>query len=54
MKPIIVTFDSLNRHFLPPFGCDSTHAPTSLFLLLGQLPRKDHTNQTPTVTPVLV
>ena len=27
MKAIVVMFDSLNRHFLPPYGCDWTHAP---------------------------
>ncbi|MDA0745056.1 MAG: sulfatase [bacterium] len=27
MKAIMVMFDSLNRHFLPPYGCDWTHAP---------------------------
>ncbi|MFA6133418.1 MAG: sulfatase [Phycisphaerae bacterium] len=27
MKAIIVTFDSLNRHLLPPYGCDWTVAP---------------------------
>ncbi len=27
MKTIMVMFDSLNRHFLPPYGCDWTHAP---------------------------
>lgn len=27
MKAVMVMFDSLNRHFLPPYGCDWTHAP---------------------------
>ena len=27
MKLIMVMFDSLNRHMLPPYGCDWTHAP---------------------------
>jgi arylsulfatase A-like enzyme len=27
MKAIMVMFDSLNRHLLPPFGCDWIHAP---------------------------
>jgi arylsulfatase A-like enzyme len=27
MKAIIVMFDSLNRHMLPPYGCDWIHAP---------------------------
>jgi arylsulfatase A-like enzyme len=27
MKTIMVMFDSLNRHMLPPYGCDWTHAP---------------------------
>ena len=27
MKVINVMFDSLNRHMLPPYGCDWTHAP---------------------------
>jgi arylsulfatase A-like enzyme len=27
MKVIMVMFDSLNRHLLPPYGCDWTHAP---------------------------
>ena len=27
MKVIMVMFDSLNRHFLPPYGCDWVHAP---------------------------
>ncbi len=27
MKVIMVMFDSLNRHHLPPYGCDWTHAP---------------------------
>jgi arylsulfatase A-like enzyme len=27
MRTLLVTFDSLNRHFLPPFGCDWVHAP---------------------------
>ena len=27
MKCVIVMFDSLNRHMLPPYGCDWTHAP---------------------------
>ncbi|MBT3345873.1 MAG: sulfatase [Gemmatimonadetes bacterium] len=27
MKAIVVMFDSLNRHFLPPYGCDWTQAP---------------------------
>jgi arylsulfatase A-like enzyme len=27
MKAIILMFDSLNRHLLPPYGCDWVHAP---------------------------
>ncbi len=27
MKAIMVTFDSLNRHMLPPYGCEWVHAP---------------------------
>ena len=27
MKAIVVMFDSLNRHMLPPYGCEWTHAP---------------------------
>jgi arylsulfatase A-like enzyme len=27
MKVIMVMFDSLNRHLLPPYGCDWVHAP---------------------------
>lgn len=27
MKAIMVMFDSLNRHMLPPYGCSWTHAP---------------------------
>ena len=27
MKTIMVMFDSLNRHMLPPYGCDWIHAP---------------------------
>lgn len=27
MKAIMVMFDSLNRHFLPPYGSDGIHAP---------------------------
>jgi arylsulfatase A-like enzyme len=27
MKAIIVMFDSLNRHMLPPYGCEWVHAP---------------------------
>jgi arylsulfatase A-like enzyme len=27
MKAIMVMFDSLNRHMLPPYGCEWTHAP---------------------------
>jgi arylsulfatase A-like enzyme len=27
MKAIMVMYDSLNRHMLPPYGCDWTHAP---------------------------
>jgi len=27
MKAIMVMFDSLNRHFLPPYGCEWIHAP---------------------------
>src|SRR5688572_33130810 len=27
MKAIMVMFDSLNRHMLPPYGGDWTHAP---------------------------
>ena len=32
MKAIMVMFDSLNRHLLPPYGCDWTHAPNFLRL----------------------
>ncbi len=28
MKAIMVMFDSLNRHMMPPYGCEWTHAPT--------------------------
>ena len=34
MKAIMVMFDSLNRHMLPPYGCDWTHAPN--FQRLGK------------------
>jgi len=27
MKCVMLMFDSLNRHMLPPYGCDWTHAP---------------------------
>lgn len=27
MKAVLVMFDTLNRHMLPPYGCDWTHAP---------------------------
>jgi len=27
MKAIMIMFDSLNRHLLPPYGCDWVHAP---------------------------
>ena len=27
MKAVVVMFDSLNRHMLPPYGCDDVHAP---------------------------
>ena len=27
MKAIMVMFDSLNRNFLPPYGCSWVHAP---------------------------
>ena len=27
MKAVVLMFDSLNRHMLPPYGCDWTHAP---------------------------
>lgn len=27
MRAILLMFDSLNRHMLPPYGCDWTHAP---------------------------
>lgn len=27
MKAVMVMFDSLNRHMLPPYGCNWTHAP---------------------------
>jgi len=27
MKAVLVMFDSLNRHMLPPYGCDWVHAP---------------------------
>ena len=32
MKAILVMFDSLNRRFLPPYGCDWIHAPNFLRL----------------------
>jgi arylsulfatase A-like enzyme len=34
MKAIVVMFDTLNRHFLPNYGCDWTHAPN--FSRLGE------------------
>jgi len=34
MKAIVVMFDTLNRHFLPNYGCDWTHAPN--FERLGE------------------
>ena len=34
MKAIMVMFDSLNRHYLPPYGNDGVHAPN--FALLAQ------------------
>ena len=34
MKAIMVMFDTLNRHFLPNYGCDWTHAPN--FQRLGE------------------
>ena len=34
MKAIMVMFDTLNRHFLPNYGCDWTHAPN--FTRLGE------------------
>lgn len=34
MKAIMVMFDSLNRHMLPNYGCDWTHAPN--FKRLGE------------------
>ena len=27
MKAIMVMYDSLNRHMLPPYGCEWTHMP---------------------------
>lgn len=27
MKAIMIMFDSLNRHMLPSYGCEWTHAP---------------------------
>ena len=27
MRAVIVMFDSLNRHMLPPYGSDAIHAP---------------------------
>jgi arylsulfatase A-like enzyme len=27
VKAILITYDSLNRHYLPPYGCDWVHAP---------------------------
>ena len=27
MKAILILFDTLNRHMLPPYGCEWTHAP---------------------------
>lgn len=34
MKAIMVMFDTLNRHMLPPYGCDWVHAPN--FMRLAQ------------------
>lgn len=34
MKAVMVMFDTLNRHFLPNYGCDWTHAPN--FARLGE------------------
>lgn len=34
MKAIMVMFDSLNRHTLPPYGCEWTHTPN--FARLGE------------------
>ena len=34
MKAIVLMFDSLNRHMLPPYGCNWTHAPN--FVRLAQ------------------
>jgi arylsulfatase A-like enzyme len=27
MKAILLMYDSLNRHMLPPYGCEWVHAP---------------------------
>ena len=27
MKVILILYDTLNRHYLPPYGCDWVHAP---------------------------
>ncbi len=27
MKAIMIMFDSLNQHMLPPYGCEWVHAP---------------------------
>lgn len=32
MRCVMVMFDSLNRHMLPPYGCDWTHAPNFMRL----------------------
>lgn len=37
MKAILVMFDSLNRHMLPPYGCDWTHAPNFQRLAQGSV-----------------
>ena len=39
MKAIMVMFDSLNRHMLPPYGAHGIHAPN--FERLGNMCRTD-------------
>ncbi len=37
MKAILLMFDSLNRHFLPPYGCNWVHAPNFQRLAEGSI-----------------
>jgi hypothetical protein len=39
MKAVMVMFDSLNRHMLPPYGCDWVHAPNFKRRMTGLLAR---------------